>query len=337
MRGPMFVSSTIHVAIIALVYFGVPHWADKDKPPEEHPIVVDLVNVTEKTVAALAPPRVDPVPAPDPTPPPAPTPAPAAAVPTPPPPPPPPPAPAAEAAPIAAPAPTPTPAAEAAPQPRAPEAVATPAPAPVAAPTPKAVAAAPTPRTKPAAPTPPKVAAAPAPRTKPEPPKQQPAFDPTQIAALLDKTKAPPPPAPTPAPAATKEPPKPTPQAAAPVAPVISQTARLTDQPLSVSEIDAFRARIQECWSVPAGVRDAANLVVTLRIFLNPNGELSREPDIIEAARMNLPGQENFRTAAESARRAVLKCAPYRMFTAAKYETWREVELKFDPRDMLAR
>ena len=88
---------------------------------------------------------------------------------------------------------------------------------------------------------------------------------------------------------------------------------------------------------VAAGALDAASLVVTLRIYLNQDGSLARAPEVVEAVRMTQAGQENFRTAAESAQRAVLRCQPYTMLPAAKYDTWREVELRFDPRNMLGR
>jgi colicin import membrane protein len=37
--------------------------------------------------------------------------------------------------------------------------------------------------------------------------------------------------------------------------------------------------------------------------------------------------------AAESARRAILRCQPYRL-PIAKYDVWKDVEVNFDPRDM---
>src|SRR5204863_9437429 len=133
---------------------------------------------------------------------------------------------------------------------------------------------------------------------------------------------------------ATPTPPQP--QAARPPAPVVTTTPQATrDVPMTVSELDAFRAAVERCWSVPAGARDAQSLRVTTRVFLNPDGTLAKTPEIVDEARMNRTGEENFRTAAESARRAVQRCAPYRMLPANKYDTWREVELTFDPTRML--
>jgi colicin import membrane protein len=41
-----------------------------------------------------------------------------------------------------------------------------------------------------------------------------------------------------------------------------------------------------------------------------------------------------FQVAAESAQRAVRKCAPYTFMPAAKYEAWKVIEVNFDPKQM---
>lgn len=320
MRGAIFASATAHAVVVALVYFGLPNWLEPE-PLEDTPIVVELVEIAERTVAQQQTPET-PKPAEEP---PAPTPAPAAQAAPPPPPPP------AAPPPPPQPAPAPPAPAEPAPAPQLAAVEPAPAPRPVTPPAPQA-----TPRPQ-ARPEPPKqVQATPRPQTKPEPPKQQPVFDPTAIAALLDRTRQQnpqPQTTPTPAKPAT---PTPQPQAARPPAPVVTQSPQpARDVPLTISEVDAFRAAVERCWIVPAGARDAQNLRVTIRVFLNQDGSLARPPEIVDENRMNRAGEENFRTAAESARRAVQRCAPYRMLPANKYDTWREVELTFDPARML--
>jgi hypothetical protein len=49
---------------------------------------------------------------------------------------------------------------------------------------------------------------------------------------------------------------------------------------------------------------------------------------------MNSSANPTFGIAAESARRAVLRCAPYSL-PAEKYDAWREVIINFDPRELL--
>ena len=164
-----------------------------------------------------------------------------------------------------------------------------------------------------AKPAPPKAAAA-APKSK----KYE--FDADRIAVLVDKTprkrSAPD------APETPRTPPK-----------VVSRTAQpLEGQPLTLSEVDALRAQIERCWIVQAGARFAEDLDVTIRVFLNADGSLRRQPQIVDAGRM--AADPFFRAAAESAVRAVLKCEPFKM-PVAKYHRWREIELTFDPREML--
>lgn len=98
---------------------------------------------------------------------------------------------------------------------------------------------------------------------------------------------------------------------------------------LSQSEMDALRQRLGQCWSIPAGVDDASLLKVSVRFRLNRTGELDAQPEVIRGGGGSGPA----RTAAESALRAVRKCAPFNL-PADKYETWAEVVVNFDPTDM---
>ena len=102
---------------------------------------------------------------------------------------------------------------------------------------------------------------------------------------------------------------------------------------MTMSEIDTIRFQIQQCWSVPLEVRHAEDLQVQIRIFLNPDGSLAKAPQIVNSLRMQ--HDEFWRSAAESARRAVLKCSPLKNLPPEKYEHWREITLTFDPKEML--
>lgn len=102
-----------------------------------------------------------------------------------------------------------------------------------------------------------------------------------------------------------------------------------TSMTLSQSEIDALRARIQQCWSPPVGLSEARDLIVVVRIMFNRDGSLQRDPAVT-----NHGSHPMFNIAAESALRAVRRCAPYSFMPAAKYDVWKDVEVNFDPRDM---
>ena len=185
------------------------------------------------------------------------------------------------------------------------------------------------PKPEPPKPEPPKrTEAPPPPKPRPEPPKKQEAFDPNRIAALLDKTP--------------KKPQQPQPQnqsqqkpEAKPASPAAStgSTAARTDQPLTMSEIDAIRTQIQRCWNVPAGARDARDLKIQIRFVLNRDGSLRGDPEIVDRQRAS--SDPFYRTAAESARRAVLQCSPLKNLPPDKYDRWRDIELTFDPKEML--
>lgn len=104
----------------------------------------------------------------------------------------------------------------------------------------------------------------------------------------------------------------------------------------TLSLIDAIRKQIYDrnCWSIPAGAKEAENLKVTIRVRLRPDGTLARAPEVVEKTRMNAPGQEFFRTAAESALRAVRKCVPFEL-PREKYDLWQDTEIVFDPKEIL--
>ncbi len=99
---------------------------------------------------------------------------------------------------------------------------------------------------------------------------------------------------------------------------------------LSQNEMDALRQRLAGCWSIPAGVDDAALLRVSVRFTLDRQGNLESRPEIVSGGGSSGPA----RTAAESAVRAVQKCEPFNL-PADKYETWAEVIVNFDPSEML--
>jgi hypothetical protein len=177
-----------------------------------------------------------------------------------------------------------------------------------------------------------KLAKAPRPRAKPTPPKKDFKSTLDRIAALLDKSeKAPSPPSKRAEKASETRPRSRT------VARAAAGAAEA--QELTIREIDALRLTIRKqielCWSVPGGARDAENLSVRVRFFLNSDGSLAGSPEVVDQARMFAAGGDFYRTAAESARRAVLHCSPLANLPIDKYEYWREVTLTFNPKDML--
>ena len=141
---------------------------------------------------------------------------------------------------------------------------------------------------------------------------QEKTFDADQIAALLNKEK-------TQGGGAQRS----TEQAA------LGGERTTTGQKLTQSEMDALRGQIQRCWNVPAGALEAENLKVSVQFKLDRSGALESNPEIVAGGN----GGSVERAAAESARRAILQCAPYNL-PGDKYEAWADVIVHFDPSDM---
>lgn len=107
------------------------------------------------------------------------------------------------------------------------------------------------------------------------------------------------------------------------------------DNTITASEISAIVAAVKSqmarCWNIPAGAKDAKNLVVEIHLALNPDGTV-REATVVDQARLQSDGF--FRTAAESARRAILLCQPLKL-PSDKYSVWQEMTLSFNPSQIL--
>ena len=102
---------------------------------------------------------------------------------------------------------------------------------------------------------------------------------------------------------------------------------------LSLSEEDALKAQIFGCWSIPLGLPYNENLLVRIKLLLNPDGTILQS-EILDHARMNKPGQGFYKVLAESALRAIKLCQPLRV-PSTGYERWKELQLNFDAREML--
>ncbi len=102
---------------------------------------------------------------------------------------------------------------------------------------------------------------------------------------------------------------------------------------LSLSEEDALRAQIFGCWSVPLGLPYDKDLLVRLKLELKKDGTILKS-EIIDHQRMNMPGQKFYKILAESALRAVRLCQPLKV-PPTGYEKWKNIQLNFDPTEML--
>ena len=141
-------------------------------------------------------------------------------------------------------------------------------------------------------------------------------FDPNNIAALIDKSKE-------------------------ETATTVNKTNEITqdqvknfeNKGLSLSEEDALKAQIFGCWSIPLGLPYNENLLVRIKLELKPDGSVIKS-EILDHARMNRPGQGFYKVLAESALRAVRLCQPLKV-PPTGYEKWKDLQLNFNPMEML--
>ena len=153
---------------------------------------------------------------------------------------------------------------------------------------------------------------------KPLPPKKpplpkQPKFDADKIAALLDQRA---------------------PQRAAITGNEVNTipsmgTALGSASQLSQSELDALRSRLMGLWNPPVGIKNPEAYVIRVRIQLSKSRSLSAPPILLSH------GQDAiWEAAAASALRAVMRGQPYDMLKIEHYDTWKDIEVTFDPREM---
>jgi hypothetical protein len=118
-------------------------------------------------------------------------------------------------------------------------------------------------------------------------------------------------------------------QAAAPAA-----TSLPVGPPLTGAEREGLKLAVQRCWNVPAGLRDARELRVTLGAELTADGDVVAssirlvEPAVLPDGR--------FQQAFEAGRRALIRCAPYDGLPADKFPQWRNIEVVFNPEGIVS-
>jgi hypothetical protein len=102
--------------------------------------------------------------------------------------------------------------------------------------------------------------------------------------------------------------------------------------PMSATEIAEIRAQIYRCWNIPAGGKDAAALSVPIHVRLRPDGTVISAEHVGDMQRYNTDSY--YRSTADLARRAVLTCSPLKA-PPSKYEQWKELILRFNPKEMV--
>jgi hypothetical protein len=112
-----------------------------------------------------------------------------------------------------------------------------------------------------------------------------------------------------------------------------SRLAAVAGPPMTGAETSGLVFAIQECWNVPVGLENDSSNIITMGVKLNRDGTLEEEPRRLAPLSGSAAG---ILQAFEAARRALIRCQPYDL-PAEKYETWREIEIVFNPQQMVLR
>ncbi len=95
------------------------------------------------------------------------------------------------------------------------------------------------------------------------------------------------------------------------------------------SSVDAFRARLKTCATLPTGVSPGEKISLVVRVQLKPDGTLAGKPTLIEAS-----ASPKGPLLLQSLLGGLTKCQPYNMLPADKYQEWKSIDMRFTPNDM---
>ena len=114
------------------------------------------------------------------------------------------------------------------------------------------------------------------------------------------------------------------------------QSPMLTQPPpvgeaMTVSEMTVLKRQIANCWNILPGARDASDIVVSLKLTMNPDRTI-QNAEVKDKHRLSDPF---FRAAADQALRAIRhpNCTPLEL-PPFKNDQWKVTTIRFDPKDM---
>jgi hypothetical protein len=102
--------------------------------------------------------------------------------------------------------------------------------------------------------------------------------------------------------------------------------------PLSISQQDDIKRQIASCWTPPSGGINAKEMTVVLKVELKQDAALENIKVISKPKTSN---ERMSKAAVAAAIRAIKKCSPLKNLPAERYDSWRELEINFDPEELI--
>ncbi|MCT4552694.1 MAG: hypothetical protein N4A44_03430 [Alphaproteobacteria bacterium] len=101
----------------------------------------------------------------------------------------------------------------------------------------------------------------------------------------------------------------------------------VADKEVSVSYINAIKYKIKGCWNIDPGAKGIQDLSIEIDSVLTPDGSI-QSVNIVDMRSYN--SNPHFKAAADSARRALIDCAPYNL-PMERYSIWKDIRFNFRP------
>lgn len=108
----------------------------------------------------------------------------------------------------------------------------------------------------------------------------------------------------------------------------ITDLAATKPADLAPDEVTAFRRHLARCAVRPAAISAGDKVRIIVRVWLAPDGNLSKPPVLIEAS-----ASPKGPPLMQSVIAALQACQPFNMLSPAKYDEWKVIDLTVTPQD----
>ena len=112
----------------------------------------------------------------------------------------------------------------------------------------------------------------------------------------------------------------------------LSRRAQGLGTGLTSSYEDAIMRRVYNSWHIPSGAPDLESLIVTVSVSLDRDGTVTAAGLSADSA-ARARSDDFYRTAAESALRAVQDAKQFKFLPRSEYARWKSLTLTFHPKD----
>lgn len=103
-------------------------------------------------------------------------------------------------------------------------------------------------------------------------------------------------------------------------------------RPLSGDELGATTAKLMRLWHPNCGAEGVGKVVVRVEIHLGPDGRLSQPPELLDRPLIDAAGPVA-QVSAQRALSAVSQAQPYSELPKDRYESWRDIKVRFDAKE----